>query len=327
MIILTAAFFLDLLMGDPSWFPHPVRGIGYIVSLSERIWRRIFPENEKWKQRIAGFFAWSSVLLVVGGIGFGLLCIINPIARIAVSVYIIYSSMAVKDLMRHALRVFNALEEGDLLEARRRAGYMVSRNTAELEEKEIVRAVVESVAENTSDSITAPLFYAGIFGPLGALVYRTVNTMDAMYGYKNERYRDFGFWAAKSDDVINLLPARLCGLLYGVAAFFLGDRSGNSFRILLRDAKNHESPNGGFPEAAVAGALRIRLGGPSRYFGKLVAKPYIGDEKKELERGDIKKVVNLMLVAASISLLFSLMLWSIMYFSFGIIFNVHLLWG
>lgn len=331
MLLLTTAFLLDLLMGDPSWLPHPVRGTGYLVGFFERIWRKLFSRGGKRKQRFAGFFAWSSVLLVVGGIGYGMLHLfgsIHPIARIVLSVYIIYMSMAVKDLLIHALRVFNALEKGNLREARRCAGYMVSRNTDALEEREIVRAVVESVAENTSDSITAPLLFAGVIGPMGALIYRTINTMDAMYGYKNPRYKDFGFWAARTDDLVNLVPARLCGLFYALSAFLLGgDRRGESFRILFRDARHHESPNGGFPEAAIAGALGIRLGGPSKYFGKIVAKPYIGDEKKELERKDIKKAVRLMVITACMSLLFSLLLWGGIYLGFHTISHRNLLWG
>ncbi|MEN8142806.1 MAG: adenosylcobinamide-phosphate synthase CbiB, partial [Thermodesulfobacteriota bacterium] len=215
-----------------------------------------------------------------------------------VSVLILYTCFAARDLIAHSSDVHGALQKENLGEARLRVGMLVGRDTAELDEAGIVKAAVESVAENTVDGITAPLFWAVIGGPVGALLYKAVNTMDSTFGYKNERYLYFGWSAARLDDLVNWLPARLTGMVMVVAAMFCRLSPLNAWRIFRRDRHKHTSPNAGQSEAAMAGALGIQLGGTSSYFGKPVAKPTIGDDLYQPEVSHIDKA-NLLLVVTT----------------------------
>jgi adenosylcobinamide-phosphate synthase len=217
-----------------------------------------------------------------------------------VAIVLIYTTIAAKDLAIHGLKVYRPLSAGDLAEARRQVSMLVGRDTERLDETGVARAAVESIAENVVDGVTAPLFFAALFGPIGAVVYRATNTLDSMFGYKNERYARFGWASARLDDVANYLPARLTGPLVALAALLLGERPIGSLRILLRDGKAHTSPNAGLPEAAFAGALGVQLGGPSFYFGQSepVEKPTIGEPLQPLEAEHIRRASRLMIATA-----------------------------
>jgi adenosylcobinamide-phosphate synthase len=291
-LILLAAVLLDLLLGDPRWLPHPVVAIGRLISLLEGWLRRLFKH-----ERLAGLL----LLVLTVGITFltGFLLLkgayaISPYAGFAVAVFLAYSCLAARSLHAESLAVAAALEAGDLDEARRRLSFIVGRDTAALDETEIWRAVVETVAENSSDGVIAPLFCLMLGGPLLALVYKAVNTLDSMVGYKNERYIRFGWASARCDDLMNWLPARLTGLLMVLSAPLAGLSAVGAWRIMRRDGRNHSSPNSGVPEAAAAGALGVRLGGTNRYFDQLVEKPTIGDPLKPLSLDSYRGVVRLM---------------------------------
>lgn len=291
---IVAAVVLDLLVGDPQWLPHPVRLIGWCASLTERVTRRVVP----WT-RGAGIL---TTLVIVGGSGaiaYGLIALathLHPYAGDAVSILVIYTTVAARDLAKHSSAVCRALAAEDLPEARKRVSWIVGRDTAKLDEPEIVRAAVESVAESFVDGVTAPLFFAVIAGPVGAIAYRASNTLDSMFGHKDERYLYFGWASARLDDVANFLPARLSTPFIALAALVLGARPLGSLKILWRDARNHDSPNAGFPEAAMAGALGVQLGGTNYYDGEPSEKPRIGDPAAPLSREHIRKANALMFV-------------------------------
>lgn len=289
---------LDAILGDPRTALHPVRLIGGFAASAERLCRRLF------RERSAGVFAWLLVLLVTIATAAGLLGATALIAEaiagttgaalhLAMSSFIIYVSFSARDLDRHARHVFDALEIGDTEEARRRVGMIVSRDTASLDSDGVARATVESVAENSGDAIAGPLLYAALLGPLGAIAYRAINTMDAMFGYRNDRYLVFGRCAARADDAVNFLPSRLTALAVCVAG--MGRRRIlHSLRIVGRDARKHESPNAGFPETATAAVLGIRLGGPGVYFGAAREKATLGDVTRSIESRDIVRATRLM---------------------------------
>ncbi|MFL6416726.1 MAG: adenosylcobinamide-phosphate synthase CbiB [Bryobacteraceae bacterium] len=264
---------LDLVCGDPQWLPHPVRAIGLCADVAERFWRA-----SRLPVRVSGGLFFATVLAAT-----------VSVVRIAprwLAAYWIYSFLACRDLDRHAQRVLVALETGDLVEARRRLSWIVGRDTAHLQEPEIMRAVVETVAENLSDGVIAPLLYLAIGGPVGMAAYKAINTLDSIVGHRNERYRDFGLASAKMDDLANFVPARLSALLVWCAAAFVPGLSGlRALRVTLRDGGGQPSPNAGFPEAAVAGALGVQLGGLNFYGGMPCRKATLGDPMAKLDRG------------------------------------------
>ncbi|MCE1225359.1 MAG: adenosylcobinamide-phosphate synthase CbiB [Geobacteraceae bacterium] len=286
------AILLDLLLGDPRWLPHPVQGIGWLAQRAEAPLRRLIAN-----QKLAGVVA---VLWVVGSttlIGFGLLkaaALLHPLAGDVVAILLLYTCFATRSLHDHALAVYRPLKAGDLVEARQRAGWLVGRDTDQLDEGEVTRAAVESVAENTVDGCTAPLLYACLGGPLGALAYKAISTLDSTFGYKNERYLQFGWGSARLDDLANLIPSRLTALLTVAAAFVLRLRAGNAWRIFWRDRHNHPSPNGGQIESSVAGALGVQLGGVNSYFGQPSTRPFMGDPLQPLAARHILQAVQLM---------------------------------
>ncbi len=295
---LAAAFALDLLLGDPRWFPHPVKLIASLAIWLERGARSCF-KNE----RVGGAVTALMVILTTGA--FALLLVVgagavSDVAAEVVSVVIIYFSLALRDLLKHSREVLRALEAGDLPRARSRVAMIVGRDTKSLNEAEITRAVVESVAENLTDGVIAPLLYAAICGPVGAIMYKAINTLDSMFGYKNERYIKFGWASARIDDVANYIPARVAGVSVILASLFLGLRPLNSIRVFFRDGQNHPSPNSGLTEAAVAGALGVRLGGLSHYDGEPSEKPTIGEPLEPLNQQHIKRVNVLVFSAALI---------------------------
>lgn len=293
---IVAAMALDLAIGDPRWLPHSVRGIGWLAQGLEGLTRRCFP----WP-RLAGLVTAVLVVGVTGLCAYGVVALAarwNPLAGAIVSILLIYTTIAARDLCRHSRAVYRALAEGDLVEARRCVGMIVGRDTEHLDETEVTRAAVESVAESIVDGVTAPLFFAVVAGPVGAMVYRAINTLDSTFGYTNERYREFGWASARLDDAANFIPSRLTAPLVCLAAAFLRMHPAASWRILLRDARNHSSPNSGLAEAAVAGALGVRLGGLNDYFGRPSQKPAIGDATRELAKEHILHANALMLVTS-----------------------------
>ncbi len=286
------AILLDLLLGDPRWLPHPVQGIGWLAQRAEAPLRRLIANP-----KLAGLVA---VVWVVGStvlVGLGLLkgaTLLHPLLGDLVAILLLYTCFATRSLHDHALAVYRPLQAGDLAAARQRVSWLVGRDTEQLDEGEVTRAAVESVAENTVDGCTAPLLFACLGGPLGALAYKAISTLDSTFGYKNERYLQFGWGSARLDDLANLIPSRLTALLTVVAAWLLRQRAGNAWRIFRRDRHNHPSPNGGQIEAAVAGALGVRLGGVNSYFGQPSTRPFMGDSLQPLQARHILQAVQLM---------------------------------
>ena len=293
------AILLDQLFGDPRWLPHPVRIIGAACMWCERITRALLPPLA------AGISSVILVLALTGATTWGMIAgatLLHPWLGTAASIVILYTTIATRDLVRHSTEVYVALRNGDLTQARKRVGMIVGRDTANLDQAGVTRAAVESVAESMVDGVTAPLFFALLGGPVGAMLYKAINTMDSMFGYKNAQYLKFGWAAARLDDLANFIPARLTSLMIPAASFPLRLAPKRSLLTLLRDRFAHASPNSGHTEAAVAGALGVQLGGPNSYFGTVVEKPIIGDATRPLEPQDILRANRLMLLASALTL-------------------------
>ncbi|MGQ9558210.1 MAG: adenosylcobinamide-phosphate synthase CbiB [Desulfurispora sp.] len=294
------AALLDFAVGDPPRLPHPVVLIGKLISALEKLLYR--PGRPPLVQQLVGGLL---VILVVGA-AYTLTWLILLLAYrwffwlgLALEVWLISTTLAARCLAQAARQVLEPLRRGDLPAARHLLGYIVGRQTAGLPPDEIVRATVETVAENTSDGFVAPLFYALLGGAPLAMAYKAVNTLDSMLGYKNERYLYFGRTAARLDDLANFLPARLTGLLLVLAAWWSGRRAALAWRTMRRDARRHPSPNSGYPEAAVAGALGVRLGGNNHYHGRVSFRPYLGEALCPLQPDQIRAAVDLMYLAAA----------------------------
>ncbi|EDN01181.1 cobalamin biosynthesis protein CobD [Pseudoflavonifractor capillosus ATCC 29799] len=304
LFALLLGFLLDLLLGDPRWLPHPIRAIGALIAALEKVLRKIFPKNRS--GQLAGGVALVILVLVLSG-GFTLLVLwlcgkVGLWLRFLAETILCFQLLATRSLKGESMKVYKALKAGDLEGARYAVSMIVGRDTQCLDEAGVARAAVETVAENASDGVIAPLIFLAIGGaPLG-MVYKAVNTMDSMVGYKNDQYLWFGRCAAKLDDVVNFIPARLAGLLMCLGAGFSGFDAPNALRIFRRDRKNHKSPNSAHTEAAAAGALHIQLGGSNYYFGKLVEKPTIGDADHPVEPLDIVRVNRLMYATAFLAL-------------------------
>lgn len=274
---LVAGVALDLVIGDPQWLPHPVRAIGWFASRSERFWR-----SPGMPLRVAGVLFWFSVV----GASAAVVWLTLPWAN----VYWIYALLACRDLDVEAGQVIKALEREDIPGARAKLSRIVGRDTATLDEPEILRATVETVAENLGDGVIAPLFYLAVAGPVGMAVYKAINTLDSMVGYRNERYREFGWASARIDDMANFVPSRIAALLIWLAALIPGFDAQRAFRITLRDGASQPSPNSGYPEAAAAGALGVQLGGLNYYRGVPSRKPTLGDPIVPLTRRLFQRV-------------------------------------
>ncbi len=289
------AFFVDLAVGDPRWLPHPVRIIGKAISRSELFLRRHVSTSSGEKK--AGIFL--VVMVVVPSFLITLLIrkaifLVSERSSVLLGtvllVYLISTTIAARELINAAELVIESVKDGSLVSARRKLSMIVGRDTESLSEQGILKAVTETLAENLSDGVIAPLFYLALGGLPLAITYKAINTLDSMVAYKNDTYINFGWAAARLDDIANYIPARITGLLIVISVFItalLGrnhnplSTAGRAFRIMRRDGRNHSSPNSGIPEAAMAGGLGIRMGGPSRYGGILVEKPYIGETEKE----------------------------------------------
>ena len=296
------AYLLDLWIGDPKNFPHPVRWIGRAASLLE-IWAR--------KVIFSPFVAGSIVailllFLAVAGawIFLGILGRVHPFLKICGSVYLMYACFSTRSLYDESKPVADHLQESKIYEARVSLSRIVGRDTQSLDESGITRATVETVAENTIDGVVAPLFYACLGGAPLVLGYKCVNTLDSMFGYRNEAYEWFGKFSARLDDVFNWIPARIGSVVMILASWFCGYQALNGWRIMCRDGAKHLSPNAGIPEAAMAGALGVRLGGSSHYQGVLIAKPFIGDSLNTIEIKDIFRSHRIMFATSFLSLVF-----------------------
>ncbi|KMP12337.1 hypothetical protein UZ36_01090 [Candidatus Nitromaritima sp. SCGC AAA799-C22] len=294
------AFLMDLLIGDPARYPHPVRIIGDLAKRMELTTRGIFPNPISAGIATACFVVGITFAAVWGVLH--LLQIIHPVAHTAGSIILIYTALSVRCLFDESKPVLNHLKLGEDDLARSSLSKIVGRDTASMDKSSMVRATVETIAEGTVDGVIAPLFYAFLGGAPLALAYKAVNTMDSMFGYKNERYMQFGKVPARLDDAANWIPARIAAPIIALASFLCGFNGKTSLMTVFRDGQNHLSPNAGIPEAAIAGALGIRLGGSSFYGGQNVQKPFIGDDAKSVELSDIARSQAIMFVSSGLAL-------------------------
>ena len=291
-----AGFLLDCLLGDPLSAAHPVVLMGKLISFLEKKLRSRFPKTPQ-GERTAGLVMALLVPLVSAGAGLLLLYLawrVHPWAYFAVSAFLCWQCFAARCLMTEAKKVVTCLETQGLAAGRRQVAMLVGRDTENLSEEQVIKAAVETVAENTSDGVVAPLLWMVLLGAAGGLFYKAINTMDSMVGYKNEKYLHFGRAAAKLDDGANYVPARLSALAMIGAAFLLKLDGKGAWRVWRRDRRNHASPNSAQTESACAGALGVRLGGDASYFGQLYKKPTIGDPRRPIERADVHRACKLM---------------------------------
>lgn len=301
---LALAYGADLLLGDPRWFPHPVRGLGWMIARGERVLRRVVPS-----ERLGG------ALLVVGVVGTSgaltwaalrVLAVHAPVVAFLTGAIVLFSCLSTRDLAVESGAVLRALEAGDLPLARRRVARIVGRDTDQLDAPEVVRATLETIAESTLDGILSPLFYFVLGGVPLAVAYKAVNTLDSMVGHRSARYLRFGGAAATLDTAANWIPARLSAGLFVVAAWCCGCAGVNAWRCAWRDGAHGTVPNAGIPEAALAGALRVRLGGVNWYQGQAVRVAPLGDADRPLEAGRIREAIRLMVACSLIAWLVSM---------------------
>lgn len=340
LLVAVLSFCLDLLIGDPYWFPHPVIFMGRLVAYLEKTFRKILSKPsiatdldningiDKYRYKPYGYSnnqvknrsRWMkasglAIWIIVVGTS-SLLAYIwfyifdfNMYLSLLMSTIALSTCLSTRCLAAEAGKIYKALDKGDIDLARKQLSYIVGRDTGNLDQADIIRATVETVAENTVDGTLAPMFYYFLGGLGMAFAYKAVNTMDSMLGYKNEKYRDIGFFPARLDDLFNYIPARLSLIFFIVGSIFLGYDFRACMMIGIRDRKNHTSPNCAYPEGAVAGALGIRLGGTNVYFGQEVYKPSIGDANRPLDKEDIIKANRLLYASSLVGLLFFLLVY------------------
>lgn len=301
---LLTGYVLDLIFGDPRQIYHPIRIIGNLIAVLEKGIRKVFPKTSK-GELAGGTMLVVLVVLICTAVPaalLGLAAWIHPVVYWLLASFWCWQILATKSLKTESMKVYAPLKEGDLPAARRAVAMIVGRDTERLTEEGVAKAAVETVAENTSDGIVAPLIFLALGGPALGFFYKAVNTMDSMVGYKNERYLYFGRAAARLDDVLNFLPSRISAWLMILAAAILGMDGKNAKRIYLRDRKNHASPNSAQTEAVMAGALRVQLAGDAWYFGELYKKPTIGDPFRAVEPEDIVRANRLMYLTSALAL-------------------------
>jgi len=296
-------YILDLLIGDPINFPHPVRWIGGLITKLTNVFLKQDDSNAK--KRFKGFLLSFIVILItilVSCLILWLSYTINSYFGIIIESVMTYQCLATKSLYTESMKVYKALNEQGLEAGRKAVSMIVGRDTDQLDETGVIKATIETVAENTSDGVIAPMLYLCIGGPILGMTYKAINTMDSMIGYKSDKYIDFGRFAAKFDDIANYLPSRISAYLMILTSFIMGKRynTRNAIYIFKRDRYNHASPNSAQTESVCAGALDIKLAGPATYFGKFFDKPFIGDSNKEVELKDIKRINVLMMVTSLI---------------------------
>ncbi|MDI6735173.1 MAG: adenosylcobinamide-phosphate synthase CbiB [bacterium] len=311
-MLIIFSYIADLIFGDPEWFPHPVRGMGRLINLLDG---RLRGKSVWWVERVKG----GILVFLVLGISISLAYLflelatrLHPYLWNLVWVYLGWTTLSIKDLRVKAKAILQELEKDSLPTARRNLSKIVGRDTQELPEEGIITATVESIAESTNDGIIAPLFYLTLGGPVLAIAYKAINTLDSMVGYKNEKYLHFGWFSARLDDVANFIPARISGFLIAVAsARGVTSTRGvtplkgfsHSFKTMLKDGKKHASPNSGISEAAMAGALGIRLGGDCFYQGRLSEKPFIGQAKRKISPQLINEALVISLLSSLLMLI------------------------
>jgi adenosylcobinamide-phosphate synthase len=296
--IFVGAYIIDILIGDPRWCPHPVVIMGKGISYLERVIRKYFSRGHL---KTGGVILWFVVVLITYFVTWGIVAVtlrLHFLLGTAAMVLLASLTLATRSLYQESRIVMDHLNSGHIEEARRSLSMIVGRDTANLDEAGIMRAVIETVSENLSDGIIAPMFYLGLGGVPLAMTYKAVNTLDSMIGYKSDLYKDIGYFSAGMDDIFNWIPARVTGLAIVLTSFLLGLNWKNAWKIMRRDGRNHPSPNSGIPEAAVAGALGIQLGGKISYFGKIACKPAIGDRLKETDKKDVKKAWAIMFTSS-----------------------------
>ena len=293
-------FILDMIFGDPHGFPHPVRLMGGLISALEK--RLLDMENRNPDRELKnGKFLAAAVLLSVSAVSSAVFIaayFAHPIFGACAEAFMTYQILAAKGLKSESMKVFDRLERDDLSGARKAVSMIVGRDTDNLDAEGVTKAAVETVAENTSDGVVAPMLYCAVGGPVLGLMYKAVNTMDSMIGYKNDKYLYFGRAAAKLDDAANFLPARISAVFMLFSAFIGGFDFKNALRIYKRDRLKHSSPNSAHTEAVCAGALGVRLAGDAVYFGKTVKKPFIGEALRKIEPEDIRRANRLMYFTA-----------------------------
>ena len=295
------AYILDLIFGDPRKFPHPVKGIGWLIQKLEPFFRKIIKI-----EKLSGIFFMLTVIAITWTTSFLFIYYayqLNFYFGCCISILLLYTSLSIKDLKIETMKVYNSLVSGNLALARKNLKMIVGRDTENLEENEIIRATVETIAENIVDGIIAPLFYAFLGGGALALAYKAINTLDSMVGYKNEKYIFFGWASAKLDDLANFLPARLAILILSSAAWTLKHPLDSTLKIFYRDHKKHPSPNSGIPESLIAGALQIQIGGQSLYQGCVSKKPLIGDALHPLSLKHILESLKIAYLASFFSVI------------------------
>ena len=299
---LLIGWLLDLVLGDPSWLPHPVVGFGKMIAFGER---RL---NKGTHRKLKGALMAIVLISMVFAVVFFGLSLLPPLGKVGVSIVLVFYCLAGTTLIREVRQVFLAVDRS-LEEGRRQVARIVGRDTSALSAQEVRTAALETLAENLSDGVIAPLFWYMLLGVPGMMAYKMVNTLDSMIGYKTDRYRDFGCWAAHIDDIANYIPARLTALLMVVAA---GKPRLTAF--VRQNGRNHASPNSGYPEAALAGILNCRFGGPHYYFGQLFDKPYIGTNDRPLTTDDMKKAVRINRTAEVLMVLLTLAVSLLLYY-------------
>lgn len=304
LLSVLAGFLIDCVLGDPHWLPHPVVLIGKLISFSEKTLRKVFAKTDR-GAFCAGLYMAILVPILSAGVAFGILFglyKLSPWAYFAMSSIMCWQCFAARCLKIEAKKVVTVLERDGLDAGRKRIAMLVGRDTESLSETQVLKATVETVAENASDGVIAPMLWMILFGAVGGFFYKAINTMDSMVGYKNERYLFFGRAAAKLDDAANYIPARLSALAMIAVAPIVRLDGKNAFRIWKRDRRKHASPNSAQTESATAGALHIELGGPASYFGTILQKPTLGDPDRPIARGDVAKTCALMYGASILTL-------------------------
>lgn len=303
VIMVALASVLDLLLGDPHSWPHPIKAIGHLIAwLTKRFNKPTYSVKQR---QWLGVLTW---FITVGGSGAVValimrLAAVNHYLYLIVGIYLSYTCLSARQLAIEAEKIIKSLKANDLKKARYQVGMIVGRDTDQLSAEDVTKAAIETVAENTSDGVIAPLFYLVIGGPVLGMMYKAINTLDSMVGYRNEKYRAFGEFSAKVDDVANYLPARITWLLLIASSFLLGDDTREAIAVGERDCEKHLSPNSAFSEAVVAGALHLRLGGPHYYFGQLVKKPYIGNDHLVVAANwHLRRTITMLYMSSAIGL-------------------------
>jgi adenosylcobinamide-phosphate synthase len=302
MELIIASYITDLIFGDPQWFVHPVRMMGRLISFFERM---LYGSARTSIQRLWGAVTTVSVIAISGMCAYVIIELatkLHPAVGKAAWIFLAYTTLATKDLVVHARAVWKMLAINDIEGARKKLSLIVGRDTQGLPEEDVIRTTLETVAESTTDGIVAPLFYLFLGGPVLAVMFKAVSTLDSMIGHKDERYLYFGWCAAKIDDIANFIPARIAGLLIPVAALFSGKDSAQSLRIMFRDGKKQDSPNSAISEAAMSGALGVRLGGTCSYSGRIVEHPYLGEQRRPISMSLIKEAIIISVIVSLLML-------------------------